>query len=157
MFEEECKDIIEAYAKAGRMITTAESCTGGLLSGMLTQIPGSSAVFDRGYVTYSYPSKTELLGVKPSDLAEFGAVSEKVARAMAEGALARSNADVAVSITGVAGPGASEAKPEGLVYLGLALDRAPARAIEKRFGAIGRQNVRQASVAEALKLLIEAL
>jgi len=101
VFEKQCTRIVEAYRAQGLTITTAESCTGGLLSGALTQVPGSSDVFDRGFVTYSYHSKTALLGVPSEMLETFGAVSQNVARAMAIGALKASDANVAVSITGL--------------------------------------------------------
>ena len=138
-------------------IATAESCTGGLVAAALTDIPGSSEVFERGFVSYSNGAKSEMLGVPPDLIARHGAVSEEVARAMAEGALRRSDATLAVSITGVAGPGASEKKPEGLVCFGLAVEGQPTLTRTMRFGAIGRQPVRAASVAEALALMADAL
>ncbi|MCB1404215.1 MAG: CinA family protein, partial [Rhodobacteraceae bacterium] len=114
------REILEAARARGWRIATAESCTGGLVSAALTDIPGSSDVFDRGFVTYSYPAKTAMLGVPQAMLAAEGAVSAPVARAMAEGALAASDAQLVVAVTGVAGPGASEAKPEGLVWFATA-------------------------------------
>jgi nicotinamide-nucleotide amidase len=144
--------ITEATAK-GLMAATAESCTGGLVAGALTEIAGSSAVVDRGFVTYSNEAKSDLVAV-PADLIEaHGAVSEPVARAMAEGAVARSRAAVSVSITGIAGPGGGSAeKPVGLVHFAAA---GPAGVIhvEKRFGDIGREAVRLESVRVALGLL----
>ena len=104
----------------GAKIATAESCTGGLIAGAITDIAGSSDIFDRGFVTYSNAAKTEMLGVRAATLLQFGAVSEEVAREMADGALARSAAGLAVSVTGIAGPGGSEHKPEGRVSFGLA-------------------------------------
>lgn len=146
----------------GLMIATAESCTGGLVSGALTAIPGSSDVFDRGFVTYSYPAKTEMLGVPPEMLAAHGAVSEEVARAMAAGALRASRAGLAVAVTGVAGPGGSEAKPEGLVWFATAVAAGPGNASilhaeHRAFGALGRDAVRTRSVETALALALRAL
>ena len=143
---------------AGLKIATAESCTGGLVAGLLTEIPGSSAVVERGLVVYSNEAKQDLLGVPAETLAEHGAVSEAVARAMAEGALRASRADLAVSVTGVAGPdGGTVEKPVGLVWFGCARVGAATVAREKRFGAIGRANVRLASVSVALEMLEAAL
>ncbi|WP_428696889.1 CinA family protein [Stappia sp.] len=146
--------VIRDFSGAGWMLATAESCTGGLIAGVLTEIPGSSAVIERGFVTYSNEAKTEMLGV-PSDLiASDGAVSPRVAIAMAEGALARSRADVAVSVTGVAGPGGgSPDKPVGLVHFGFARRGFAARHLEKRFGDIGRDKVRLATVGVVLQEL----
>ncbi|MDZ4135073.1 MAG: nicotinamide-nucleotide amidohydrolase family protein, partial [Paracoccaceae bacterium] len=112
--------LLAAARARGARIATAESCTGGMISAALTDIAGSSDVFDRGFVTYSNAAKTDMLGVRGQTLAEYGAVSEAVAREMAEGALARSLAMLAVSVTGIAGPGGSEFKPEGRVCFGLA-------------------------------------
>lgn len=151
------RETIEAAAARGLMLATAESCTGGLVSGALTAVAGSSAVVDRGFVTYSNAAKSELLGV-PADLIEaHGAVSEPVARAMAEGALARSRAQVTVSVTGVAGPGGGTAdKPVGLVHFAAA---GPAGVIhaERRFGDVGREAVRLESVRTALGLLLDRI
>ena len=138
------------------MVATAESCTGGLIAGAITEVAGSSDIFDRGFVTYSNAAKTQMLGVDPELIKRHGAVSEDVARAMAEGALARSDADIAVSVTGVAGPGASEAKPEGMVCFGLDTgDWVRAETVE--FGALGRAGVRKATVTHALALLVSAI
>ena len=143
---------------AGLMITTAESCTGGLVAGALTEVPGSSEAFDRGFVTYSNAAKTALLGVPEALLAEHGAVSEAVARAMAEGALEAAGAGVSVAITGVAGPGGgTAAKPVGLVHFAAARRGRPTLHRERRFGDLGRSEVRRRSVIEALTLLCEAL
>jgi nicotinamide-nucleotide amidase len=149
--------LLEAARTGGFLIATAESCTGGLLSADLTEVPGSSDVFDRGFVTYSYPAKKDLLGVRQATLDAAGAVSEDVAREMADGALSHSDAHIAVSITGVAGPGASESKPEGMVCFGLALRGQPTRTETRQFGALGRDKVREASVDHALSLLYSAL
>ncbi len=151
------RQVIEAAAARGLTIATAESCTGGLVAGALTAIAGSSAVVERGFVTYSNAAKTELLGV-PADLIETqGAVSEPVARAMADGGVARSPARVSVSVTGVAGPGGGSAdKPVGLVHFG-AVGPAGAIHAEHRFGDIGREAVRLASVRVALGLLLDRI
>jgi nicotinamide-nucleotide amidase len=149
--------ILQAARYWGLTITTAESCTGGLISGALTDVAGSSDVFDRGYVTYSNAAKMQMLGVRAETLAEFGAVSEQVAREMAQGALARSGAGLAVSVTGIAGPGGSEFKPEGRVCFGLARQGKPTRTETVEFGAIGRAKVRHATVEHALHLLQQEL
>ena len=143
--------------KARRLtVATAESCTGGLVAGALTEIAGSSAVVMCGFVTYSNDAKHELLGVKQDTLLNFGAVSKETALAMATGGLKRAGTDLIVSITGVAGPGgATPGKPVGLVHFGAAARDGRVLHLEKRFGAIGRSAVRQRSVIEALKLLTE--
>ena len=147
-----------ALARAkGWKIATAESCTGGLISGALTAIAGSSDVFDRGFTTYSNEAKMEMLGVLPTTLDRVGAVSEEVAGEMASGAIAFSLADLAVSVTGIAGPGGSEFKPEGRVCFGIAIPDARARVETVEFGAIGRSEVRSATVLHALTLLKAAL
>ncbi len=138
------------------MIVTAESCTGGLVAGALTEIPGSSDVIDRGFVTYSNDAKRTMLGVKASTLETFGAVSKETAVAMAVGALEAADADLSVAITGIAGPGgATPGKPVGLVHFAAATRDGRIVSREKRFGAVGRNVVRQRSVVEALKLLTE--
>jgi nicotinamide-nucleotide amidase len=139
------------------MMATAESCTGGLIAGAITDVAGSSAVFDRGFVTYSNAAKMDMLGVRTETLEAHGAVSEQVAAEMAEGALARSKAGLAVSVTGIAGPGGSEFKPEGRVCFGLAMHGRPTVTETRDFGAIGRAQVRQVTVDHALALLIGAL
>ena len=141
----------------GLLIATAESCTGGLIAGAITEVAGSSDIFDRGFVTYSNAAKTEMLGVPPALIEAFGDVSEDVARAMAEGALARSEADLAVSVTGIAGPGGSDHKPEGRVCFGLAATGKPTSTETQEFGAIGRSQVRQKTVDHALATMIAAL
>lgn len=145
--------VIEALSARGWTVTTAESCTGGMISAAITDIAGSSAVFERGFVTYSNAAKTEMLGVEPATLEAHGAVSEEVAAQMAAGALARSGADIAVSVTGIAGPGGSEFKPEGRVCFGVATAQG-VRTETMDFGAIGRASVRQKSVDHALSLVI---
>lgn len=141
----------------GLRIACAESCTGGMVAAALTEIAGSSEVFDRGFVTYSNQAKIDMLGVSAQTLADHGAVSEQVAREMAEGALARSLADLTVSITGIAGPGGSEFKPEGRVCFGLAQRGKPSRAETVEFGALGREKVRKSARKHALSLLDGAL
>jgi nicotinamide-nucleotide amidase len=136
------------------MIATAESCTGGLVAGALTDIAGSSAVVERGFVTYTNEAKQQMLGVPEDILRQHGAVSRETAEAMAKGALSHSPADLAVSITGVAGPGGgTAAKPVGLVHFAAAARGGPLIHRERRFGDIGRAEVRRLSVLEALSML----
>jgi nicotinamide-nucleotide amidase len=138
----------------GLKIATAESCTGGLVAAALTEIPGSSDVVERGFVTYSNEAKHEMLGVPNATLRKFGAVSRETAQAMARGALKNSAADIAVSITGIAGPGgATPGKPVGLVHLAAAARGGRLIARAQKFGDIGRRKVRQKSVDEALAML----
>jgi nicotinamide-nucleotide amidase len=147
-------ELVARYREAGLMAATAESCTGGLIASLLTEIPGSSSVLERGFVVYSNAAKEEMLGVAAETLAKHGAVSERAARAMAEGALAQSRAEIAVSVTGIAGPdGGTAAKPVGLVHFACARRGAPTVAREERFGDIGRDAVRLASVRVGLDLL----
>lgn len=147
--------VIDALKARGWSMATAESCTGGLIAGAVTDVAGSSTVFDRGFVTYSNTAKREMLGVSPDTLAAHGAVSEEVAAEMARGALARSAAQIAVSVTGIAGPGGSDHKPEGRVCFGLALpDAIKTETVE--FGALGRAQVRRATVDHALTLVQRA-
>lgn len=152
-------DLVALYRNRGLTLATAESCTGGLIAGLITAIPGSSDVFDRGLVTYSNEAKVECLGVAAAFLDSFGAVSPEVAEAMAAGALARSHADAIVSVTGIAGPGGgSPQKPVGLVYFGWGRRRGRDIAtLEKRFGDLGRDAVRSAAVAVALELFFRAV
>ena len=154
--EARARALIAALRARGWRIATAESCTGGMVAAALTDVPGSSDVFDRGFVSYSYPAKVAMLGVPQLLLTGHGAVSEAVARAMAEGALAASDAELAVAVTGVAGPGASEAKPEGLVWFAAAT-AAGVRTERRDFGALGRHAVRLRSVETALDLALHAL
>ena len=148
---------LDACESQGLMAATAESCTGGMVAAALTDIPGSSTVVERGFVTYSNEAKAELLGVPMDLILTHGAVSEPVARAMAEGALTHSRADVAVSITGIAGPGGGSAeKPEGLVHLATARRGGATTHDCVEFGAIGRAAVRRASVIRALTMLRRA-
>ena len=149
--------LLESYRRAGLTIATAESCTGGLVAGCLTEIAGSSDVFERGFVTYSNAAKAEVLGVPATLIAERGAVSAEVAEAMARGALERSKADAVVALTGVAGPGGGTAeKPVGLVYFGAVRRGGAARLRREIFGG-DRTAVRARSVAAALELLGELL
>lgn len=148
--------ILEMAMERGIMIATAESCTGGMVSAALTDIPGSSAVVERGFVTYTNAAKIEMLGVRRTTLDAHGAVSEEVAAEMAQGALDHAPVQLAVSITGIAGPGASEFKPEGRVCFGLASDiGVTTETVE--FGAAGRAVVREKARDHALNLLRDAL
>lgn len=138
-------------------IATAESCTGGLVAGALSGVPGASETLYGGFITYSNQAKTRLIGVPARMIRDHGAVSPQVARAMADGARTTARTDVAISVTGVAGPtGGSEKKPVGLVYFACATDKGT-RVIEHRFGAVGRDLVRSKSVEAALELIIETL
>lgn len=150
-------DLVAQAIACNVLIATAESCTGGGIATAITDIPGSSAMFDRGFVTYSNNAKARMLGVQAETLRIHGAVSENVAREMAQGALARSDAQLAISVTGIAGPGGSEHKPEGRVCFALARQNAAPVLQTVEFGAIGRKNVRQATVDHAITLLIEHL
>jgi nicotinamide-nucleotide amidase len=151
-------EVLEAARRHGVTIAAAESCTAGLVAGALTAPPGSSDVFERGLVTYSNEAKAELLGVDPALIEREGAVSEGVARAMAEGVLARSWAALTVSVTGIAGPGGgSPTKPVGLVHFAVARTGHPTVHLERRFGELSRAGVRLASVRTALNLLLDAL
>lgn len=150
-------DLLQQARYWGIRIATAESCTGGMVAAALTDVAGASDVFERGFVTYSNAAKVELLGVLEETLAAHGAVSETVAREMAEGALARSGAQLAVSITGIAGPGGSEFKPEGRVCFGLAQRGRDTWVETVELGALGRAKVRKAATEHALGLLAAAL
>ncbi len=144
-----------AAAKAGGVrIATAESCTGGLIAALLTEIPGSSDVFGRGFVTYSNKAKEDMLGVPAATLRQHGAVSEPVARIMAEGAIRNSTAQMSVAVTGIAGPGGgTDEKPVGLVHIAVARAGEATLHREYRFGDIGRGAIRLASVGAALEML----
>lgn len=161
MFEtallDDARRLIEALQDRGWMLATAESCTGGLVAGLVSSIPGSSAALDRGFVTYSNQAKADLLGVSPDLIHSHGAVSAEVARAMAVGALARSHPGVAVAITGIAGPGGgSEQKPVGLVHFAVATTSGTRHHLERRYGDQGRQEIRLHAVREAVALALEA-
>lgn len=150
------RQILDAYMARGWMIATAESCTGGMVGAAITDIPGSSNVYERGFITYTNAAKIQMLGVRAETLDAHGAVSEEVAQEMAEGALHHSAADLAVSITGIAGPGGSEHKPEGRVCFGLAVTGQPTQCETVEFGALGRDAVRRAARDHALGLLLRA-
>lgn len=149
--------VLTAARQKGWKIVLAESCTGGMVAAALTDIAGSSDVLDRGFVTYSNSAKQDMLGVGSDTLSQYGAVSEEVAREMAQGALSRSGADLSVSITGIAGPGGSEFKPEGRVCFGVAQTDQITRTETVEFGAQGRDEVRRAARDHALALLLSAL
>lgn len=149
--------IVARATALGRSMACAESCTGGMVAAAITAVPGASKVFEAGFVTYSNAAKQAMLGVSASSLAAHGAVSETVAREMAEGARARAGAGLAVAITGIAGPGGSEFKPEGRVCFAIAAAGRPTRAETRDFGAIGRARVRRASRDHALGLIAAAL
>jgi nicotinamide-nucleotide amidase len=149
-------EIIETCTRLGLTVVTAESCTGGLIAALLTEVPGSSLVIERGLVTYSNAAKTDLLAVPLATIERDGAVSESVARAMAEGALARSTADLAVAVTGIAGPGGGTAeKPVGLVHFGALRRGRETRHARHIFPDLGRSAIRLAAAREALIMLRE--
>ena len=148
--------VLETARQQGLMIATAESCTGGMVAAALTEIAGASAVVERGFVTYTNAAKREMLGVQAATLDNHGAVSAAVAREMAQGALKYSDADIAVSITGIAGPGGSEFKPEGRVCFGLAT-QSGVHTETIDFGALGRGAVRSSACDHALHLLLDAM
>lgn len=151
-------EILENARAGNLMITAAESCTGGLVSALLTELAGSSAVFDRGFITYTNEAKIELLGVPQDMLAAYGAVSSNVAEAMAEGALLRSQADIAVSITGVAGPGGGTAeKPVGLVHFAIATRNNGTTPFVRNFSDSGRSSVRLNAAAYALEIISNSI
>ena len=153
---EQAAALLELCRQKKLRIATAESCTGGLVAATLTEIPGSSDVLDRGFVTYSNDAKQAMLGVPSATLRQFGEVSRETAEAMAAGALAHSPAEVVVSVTGIAGPGGgSPDKPVGLVHFAAALKGGKSIHRERHFGDIGRSQVRHASVVEALAMLRE--
>lgn len=150
--------VLDGLISAEKMVTTAESCTGGLICAALTEISGSSAAVDRGFVTYSNEAKIEMLGVPKELIDAHGAVSKKVAIAMAEGALARSRADIAVSVTGIAGPGGGSAeKPIGTVHIAVAARDRPTDHVHCWFADNGRQSIRLATVRTALTSILNAI
>jgi nicotinamide-nucleotide amidase len=156
--DELARRVLSLARAAGLMLATVESCTGGLVAGALTAAPGSSDVVDRGFVTYSNAAKTALAGVPEALIATHGAVSQPVARAMAEGGVRMGGVDIAVAITGVAGPGGGSAdKPVGLVHFAVASRGRETAHREMRFGDIGREAVRLESVRTALGMLAEGL
>ena len=148
--------LVKRAVAADVMIATAESCTGGMIASAITDIAGSSRAFDRGCVTYSNAAKMDMLGVSADTLDTHGAVSEQVAAEMATGALKHSNATLTVSVTGIAGPGGSDFKPEGRVCFGIATEQG-VETQQVDFGPLGREGVRSATVAHALELLLQKL
>ncbi|UDF29602.1 UNVERIFIED_ORG: CinA family protein [Roseateles sp. XES5] len=154
--EDAARRIVTDFADRKLLIATAESCTAGLIAGVITEIAGSSAVFDRGFVTYSNEAKREMIGVANATLKAHGAVSRPTALEMAEGAIGNSAANISVAVTGIAGPGGgSEEKPVGLVHLAAARTGRATLHREMRYGDIGRNAVRLATVRTALEMLIE--
>jgi nicotinamide-nucleotide amidase len=154
--DEAASALIKLCIEKKLVVATAESCTGGLVAGALTDIAGSSAVLDRGFVTYSNDAKEQMIGVPAATLREYGAVSRQTAEAMAHGALSNAKVDLVVAITGVAGPGGGSAdKPVGLVHFAAEARDGTSIHTEKRYGDIGRKAVRQKSVLQALAMLRE--
>lgn len=152
--EDLARTVVERFAARGWMLATAESCTGGMIAAAITEIAGSSAVLDRGFVTYSNAAKEAMIAVRADTLARHGAVSRQTAVEMAEGALIASKADVAVAVTGIAGPdGGTADKPVGLVHMAIAMRHDGVHHNELRFGNIGRRYVREATVRAALAML----
>jgi nicotinamide-nucleotide amidase len=156
LFFDQASAVLAACRTKGLIIATAESCTGGLVAGALTAVPGSSDVVDRGFITYSNESKAEMLEVPTALIARDGSVSESVALAMAEGAVLSSRAGIAVAITGIAGPGGgSTDKPVGLVHFAAWSRNGQSLHIERRFGSLSRSDIRERSVEQALDLLLK--
>ncbi len=154
--EDAARGIVADFTERQLMIATAESCTAGLIAGAITEISGSSSVFDRGFVTYSNEAKREMIGVANATLKAHGAVSRETALEMAQGAIGNSGANISVAVTGIAGPGGgTEEKPVGLVHLAAARTGHPTIHREMRYGDIGRSAVRLATVRTALEMLIE--
>lgn len=154
----DAQSLLRDLEARGLKLATAESCTGGLIAGCLTEVPGSSAVVERGFVTYSNLAKTEQLGVPAALIERHGAVSAQVAKAMATGALTSSQADITVAVTGVAGPGGgTPAKPVGLVYIGTASRRGEPNVQRFEYGDLGRQGIRLAAVKSAFELVRAAI
>ena len=151
------KEIIDLASLNKAVIASAESCTGGMLSSAITEVPGSSVIFECGFVTYSNISKMELLSVKENTLNFYGAVSEEVAGEMAIGAINNSKANLAISITGIAGPGGSNTKPEGMVCFSIAFENEIKLTETKKWGALGRNIIRQKATLHGLRLLSRTL
>ena len=151
------KEIIDLANLNKAVIASAESCTGGMLSSAITEVPGSSVIFECGFVTYSNISKMELLSVKENTLNFYGAVSEEVADEMAIGAINNSKANLAISITGIAGPGGSNTKPEGMVCFSIAFENEIKLTETKKWGALGRNIIRQKATLHGLRLLSRTL
>lgn len=151
------QQIIDLLAERKLTLVTAESCTGGMIAAALTDVPGSSAVFYGGYITYANTAKSRMIQVQPRLIGDYGAVSNQVARAMADGARNTAKVDLAVAVTGIAGPdGGTEKKPVGLVYVAVSSDLATV-VIEHRFGDLGRDAIRRATVDAALDLVMQVL
>ncbi|MBV9262084.1 MAG: CinA family protein [Pseudolabrys sp.] len=151
---EAAKNLLDICKRKNLLVATAESCTAGLVAGTLTEVPGTSSILDRGYVTYSNEAKHEMLGVSGEILKQHGAVSPQTAEAMVRGVLGRARVHLAVSVTGIAGPdGGSAEKPVGLVYFAAASRSGKIVDVEKRFGNVGRGQVRKMSVLQAFKML----
>ena len=149
-------EIVKLATKANVKITSAESCTGGMISAALTDVAGSSVIFEQGFVTYSNLAKTNMLLVSKVTLQQYGAVSEPVAAEMATGALSAARADIAISVSGIAGPGGSDSKPEGRVCFCLTSNHVTqSKTVE--FGPLGRHNVRKAATDHALELIVALL
>ena len=153
----EAADLLAVCNRHALLLATAESCTGGLLAAVLTEVPGCSSMFERGFITYSNEAKEQMLGVPAGLIAQHGAVSAEVARAMVEGALRHSRADLAIAITGVAGPDGTEHKPVGLVHFAVGRKGGEILPATSRFGQIGRTEIRLASAREAIRLLHQLL
>ena len=151
------KEIVDLARLNETVIASAESCTGGMLSSAITEIPGSSAIFECGFVTYSNNSKIELLSINKDTLNSYGAVSEEVAGEMAVGAINNSKASLAISITGIAGPGGSNVKPEGMVCFSIAFENEIKLTETKKWGALGRNIIRQKATLHGLRLLSRTL
>tara|TARA_R110002051_G_scaffold32382_2_gene73058 strand:+ start:133541 stop:134044 length:504 start_codon:yes stop_codon:yes gene_type:complete len=154
---ENAERFLDHARTAGVMAASAESCTGGLIGALITSIAGASDVYERGFITYTNEAKSELLGIPAAIIQANGAVSAEIAKRMAVQCLLKSNADIAISVTGIAGPGSDSHKPAGLVYFGLAVRDHPVRVVCKRFGDRGRNEVRLAAVETALDLLSEGV
>ena len=156
VIHELAREVVALCVEKNVMVATAESCTGGLVAGCITEIPGASQVLERGFITYSDQSKTEMLGVMPITLRQYGAVSKDTALEMAHGAMSRSEAGISVSVTGIAGPdGGSTGKPVGLVHFGGRHYKGAMIHREMNFGEIGRHNIRMKAVETALEMIIE--
>ncbi|MBT3396115.1 MAG: CinA family protein [Alphaproteobacteria bacterium] len=149
--------VVADFRAKGLTLTVAESCTGGLLAGMITEVPGVSDVFQRGFVTYANSAKTDMIGVPAALFDKFGAVSDQVAQAMAAGALAAAHADLAAAVTGIAGPAGETDKPVGRVHIAIARSDMPPTSTQFDFGDIGRSRVRLQTVASALQMIQQAL
>lgn len=155
---ERTKKLLDICKRHGVLVATAESCTGGMIVSLMTDLPGSSSMVDRGFVTYSNEAKMEMLGVSAATLEAFGAVSEQIAREMASGALERSRAGLAISVTGIAGPdGGSADKPVGLVWFGLALKGREPVTEYRIFENLGRDHVRKETARHAINMALDAL